>query len=344
MSKSAARHLATSRHTMITSLVLAVLLAAGATSAALLLNVHTFPASARDYPEATDCAQRKTPKPPYVGVALSKPSPILLSQFCTATKVSPNIVEMYVKFSKLGSAFNPQLMSRLTQKGALPLIQINPRKIKLATIVAGKWNRELHAFASAVRKFNHEVAISFGHEMDGGWYSWGYLRKDSTPEIFIKAWRHIHHVFAEEHATKVKWVWTIDRIVRRATGPRRKQVAPARRWWPGPNYVNWIGIDGYFRKPGDSFGKLFNAQLASVREFTRRPVLITETAVPNTRKPAIKTAQIHELFKRTTASGDASASRMLGFIWFDIKAKEDWPIDNDRIAREAFHTDASEYR
>jgi hypothetical protein len=116
--------------------------------------------------------------------------------------------------------------------------------------------------------------------------------------------------------------------------------------------VNWVGIDGYFRNPKNTFTSLFAAQLASVHVFTHDPVLVTETAVPDKWSPrikvmhpsAVKTRQISELFKGASAPGSASAPRMLGFIWFDIDAKEDWPIDNDPVAREAFRHDATEYR
>jgi mannan endo-1,4-beta-mannosidase len=342
MTRSAARHMATSRHTMITSLALAVLLAAGATSAALLLNVHTSPASARDYALASDCPPRKTPQAPYIGVALSKSFTTSLSQFSAATKITPNIVEKYVKFSKLDSVFKTRLMCRLTEDGALPLIQINPRSVKLAAIVHKKYNGELRVFASAVSRFHSKVAISFGHEMNGSWYSWGKPNpkykhhRNTPPSIFKKAWRHIHNVFTEVGATNVIWVWTIDRA-RPRTGP--KAVGPARWWWPGKKYVNWVGIDGYFRNPSNSFKHLFAAQLASVRSFTSDPVLITETAVPDNWRAVSQIRKIRELFRGVSAPG------MLGFVWFDIDTKKDpWYIDNDRVASETFHTDADEYR
>jgi len=332
MRKSTGRHLATSPKTMITSLVLAVLLAAGATSAALLLNVHTS--------QASDC----TSQPPYVGVALKHPNATAVSQFSAATGVAPNTVEVYRKF---GSRFPRPLVQTFTQRHALTLIQINPRKpVKLAQIVAGKYDRELQAYAIAVRKFHCPVAISFGHEMNGNWYPWSF--GCVSPRMFKAAWRHIHDEFTAEHATNVIWVWTINRKV--AMSGNRKitesgncnnakfhaVASPARWWWPGGKYVNWIGIDGYYSQHKATFDNLFDAQLAQVR-FTHKPVLITETAIPNNWRAASKIRKIRGLFKGVNAPG------MLGFVWFDIDKKHPWRINTDQVAPEAFHSGASEY-
>ena len=46
--------------------------------------------------------------------------------------------------------------------------------ISIAAIASGQYDGYLSAYAEAVRAYRHPVILSFGHEMNGDWYSWGY--------------------------------------------------------------------------------------------------------------------------------------------------------------------------
>ncbi|HZT11788.1 MAG TPA: glycosyl hydrolase [Candidatus Baltobacteraceae bacterium] len=58
---------------------------------------------------------------------------------------------------------------------------------------------------------------------------------------FIAAWRHVHDVFVREGATNVAWVWNPGggTILRRAN---------VMQFFPGSQYVDWLGVDFYDRK------------------------------------------------------------------------------------------------
>ena len=56
-------------------------------------------------------------------------------------------------------------------------------------IASGSYDGYLSAYAEAVRAYRHPVILSFGHEMNGNWYSWGY--RNTSPAVFVAAWRHI---------------------------------------------------------------------------------------------------------------------------------------------------------
>ena len=43
-----------------------------------------------------------------------------------------------------------------------------------SAIAAGKFDAYLSAYAVTVRAYRHPVILSFGHEMNGSWSSWGY--------------------------------------------------------------------------------------------------------------------------------------------------------------------------
>ncbi len=70
------------------------------------------------------------------------------------------------------------------QNGAVPLVQMDPDGISIAAIASGRYDGYLSSYAEAVRAYRHPVILSFGHEMNGSWYSWGYRntpRRHSWP-------------------------------------------------------------------------------------------------------------------------------------------------------------------
>ena len=79
--------------------------------------------------------------------------------------------------------------------------------------------------------------------------------------------------------------------------------------------MNWVGIDGYYYKPSETFAPLFGPTITVVREMTRDPILIAETgAAPSAGQPA----KIADLYAGIRTYG------LLGFVWFDANGHRDW--------------------
>jgi mannan endo-1,4-beta-mannosidase len=239
-----------------------------------------------------------------------------LSAFETATGTRPNVVPYYSGWLE---PFQTGFAKELAQRGAVPLVQIEPTRISLASIAAGKYDSYLATFAESVRDFGHPVIISFGHEMNGDWYSWGSGK--TSPAVFVAAWQHLVEAFRSDGAANVTWLWTINSV-----GGPGPTVSP-QPWWPGAGYVNWIGIDSYFAYQAESFGTVFGPTISAIRQFSRDPVLITETGVLPS---ASRAAQIRELFTGARSTG------MLGVVYFDANGVHDWLINNDPAALAAF--------
>jgi hypothetical protein len=237
-----------------------------------------------------------------------------LSGFEQATGLKPGIVENYQAF---GQPFPSYWAGTLLSQGILPLIQLEPSRIGLPAIAAGRYDAYLSQYAEAVRALGAPVVLSFGHEMNGSWYSWGY--RHVSPGVFVAAWRHIHRVFAAAGARKVLWVWT---VVRKTPGDSR--VGPSlHRWWPGEAYVDWVGLDIYYFSPRVTFRREFVPTIAAVRRFTDDPILLTETAVPD---QSGQLRQIDDLF------AGAQASDLLGVVWYNEDVLHTWKLDKSRRA------------
>jgi mannan endo-1,4-beta-mannosidase len=242
-----------------------------------------------------------------------------VTAFTTATGVRPD-VPMY--YSAWLEPFQVGFATSAAKNGAVPLVQINPTGVSLAAIAAGQYDGYLSAYAEAVRSYRYPVILSFGHEMNGDWYSWGYQR--TTPAVFVAAWRHIVTLFRALRAQNVTWLWMVNII----TLGGIPSPAP---WWPGSSYVTWVGIDGYYYKPSWTFASLFGPTITAVRALTHDPMLIAETAAaPAEGQPA----KIANLFAGIRLYG------LLGFVWFDV---QDWRIRSP-AAVAAFRQGAKAYR
>ena len=244
--------------------------------------------------------------------------------FTKATGVTPDVV---LYFSAWFEPFHASFATTAAKHGAVPLIQIEPTHISLTAITAGKYDGYLSAYAAAVRSYRHPVILSFGHEMNGFWYSWGHGH--ASPAAFVAAWRHIVKLFRALGATNVTWLWTVNVI-----DTRHDKIPDPAPWWPGSSYVNWVGIDGYYLKRSYAFAPLFGPTIAKVRELTHDPILISETGVaPAAGQPA----KIADLYAGIRAYG------LLGFVWFDSTDIANYSI-NSRAAAGAFLRGSKTYK
>jgi hypothetical protein len=261
----------------------------------------------------------------YLGV-YATPVPISyagVTAFTKATTVWPDVIMYY---SGWFESFQASFAATAAEHGAVPLVQIDPAHVSLAAIASGRYDGYLSAYAEAVRSYRHPVILSFGHEMNGDWYSWGY--RHTSPAVFVAAWRHVVNVFRQQGADNVAWLWTVNIVDTRGG----KIPAPA-PWWPGSSYVTWVGIDGYYLKPSWTFASLFGPTIKAVRGLTLDPILIAETgAAPASGKPG----KIADLF------AGIRAYALLGFVWFDAYHVLDWRLDSP-AAIAAFRLGAQTY-
>ena len=248
------------------------------------------------------------------GVALKTVTKTELAKFTSTTGVFPAIVEYYQLF---GKGFSHPTAIQVASVGARPLIQLNPHNVSLAAIAAGKYDKYIDSYAQQVKAFGHGVVLSFGHEMNGSWSTWS--EPFTKPSIFVAAWRHIVLRFRHDKVKNVTWAWDISHVSRRNLSPSK--------WYPGNQYVDWVGIDGYLR-PGQTFAGQFWKVIGTVRKLSHnKPVLITETAVAPGKAQA---QQIAALFK------GARQRHLMGLIWFDVNKKEPWQLGGNPAALAAF--------
>ncbi|MFF4756161.1 glycoside hydrolase family 26 protein [Streptomyces sp. NPDC002514] len=238
-------------------------------------------------------------------------------QYAETVGREPTLLEYYLGW---GDELQADQTRAVWQNGQLPYISWEPYKATLAQIADGSQDAYITETAQTLRNLNIPVAISLGHEMNGGWYPWGTDKSNAAD--FVRAWRHVHDLFQDQGVSTVIWVWSPN-VINPVPDVRLKP------YYPGDGYVDWIGVVGYYALTGPhDFNSLFGPTFTEIRAFTQRPFLLAETgAQPSSRKAA----QITELLGTV-----AERSDLLGFIWFNLDKETDWRVDSSPEALAAF--------
>jgi hypothetical protein len=249
-----------------------------------------------------------------------------VEQFAQAVGRQPNIVMYYSSWEE---PFSIPYAETALQNGATLLVDLDPAGTSCADIAAGQDDAFLQSYAQSIKAFGHPVIISFGHEMNGTWYPWSWT--NTQPAVFVQAWQHIVDVFRQVGADNVTWLWTINAV--------SSYEGPLADYWPGANYVTWVGLDAYYYSPGDDFSSVFGSSIAAIRQVTNDPILIAETAIGQVTGQA---ATIPGLFAGVNTAG------LLGFVWYDQAQADgtyhqDWRLEGDPAAITAFRAALATY-
>jgi hypothetical protein len=101
---------------------------------------------------------------------------------------------------------------------------------------SGSLDNYINDSAKVVKNFGAPVYIRFGWEMnDYGGTGWS-----RNPSDFIAAWIHTYNLFKQAGVTNAIWVWNPD-----CENPGWVYPHPAIDYYPGDQYVDWVGIDQY---------------------------------------------------------------------------------------------------
>ncbi|RKR85747.1 cellulose synthase/poly-beta-1,6-N-acetylglucosamine synthase-like glycosyltransferase [Mucilaginibacter gracilis] len=176
-----------------------------------------------------------------------------------------NIVSFYLSWGDEPRCEIPlRLLDSVYRIGAIPMLTWEPwqslfaqtknfkdstEKKVFVRINSGRYDGYLSRFASQVKALRRPVYIRFAHEADNPFYPWSE-RGGNTPRQFVSAWRYVHDYFKRHGANNVIWVWN----------PWKAKAVST--YFPGTDYVDWIGVDVLNYGPQNNDGKWYSmAQL-----------------------------------------------------------------------------------
>jgi hypothetical protein len=235
---------------------------------------------------------------------------------------SLDIVTFFYSFGD-GFTFPAGECQVLYERGIAPLIKWEPwsaggpsdNSFSMTRINKGEYDKGIENFAIGVANWGKPVFIAFGHEMNGGMYPWGL-----DPDNYVKAYRRIVNIFNSAGAMNVTWIWNVNIDKDDIT-----------KYYPGDEYVNWIGVDGYstnWSGNTDDPEILFGNTIKIIKDNYNQPVLISETAYDeyNGGSKAGKAKYIEKLPIYCKSAG------LSGFVYFnfdkpDLGFTRKWSLD-----------------
>ncbi|HEY1854916.1 MAG TPA: glycosyl hydrolase [Solirubrobacterales bacterium] len=231
------------------------------------------------------------------------------------------------------SSFPTDEMQRIREYGAIPVLSWNTGAtptstempdFQLADIYHHSYDRYLKAFAREAAEWGHPFFLRFDWEMNGNWFPWAEGANGNKPGDYVKAWRHVHDIFAAAGATNASWVWCPYANTEGALGKFP-------RYYPGNKYVDWTCMDAYNfgtnrvnPRPWQSFDALFRP---TYRELTEKvapgkPVMLGEIA--SNGPGAQKASWIRGMFKSIARS----YPKVGALVWFDhFDRGLRWPLE-----------------
>lgn len=198
----------------------------------------------------------------------------------------------------------------------------------LANIAGGSFDSYISRWAAEIKAWGQPVWLRFAHEMNGNWYPWAASVNGNSPAQYVAAFRHVHDLFLRGGVTNVTWVWTpnVD-----APG-----FTPISQLYPGDQYVDWVGVDGYNWGTTQTWGStwqtpsaVFATTLSELRRLTAKPIVVGETA--SAEQGGSKAQWIQQFFSMLGSNPDIKA-----FVWFNINKETAWPVESSSTAQAAF--------
>ena len=233
--------------------------------------------------------------------------------------------------------FETSWMNAVRNHGSIPLVTwepwlytqgVNQSAYSLQNIINGNFDAYIRRWAQDSQAWGHPYFLRFAHEMNGNWNPWSEQVNGNRPGQYVLAWKHMHDIFRAQGATNVTWVWS----------PNVEYTGSIalRELYPGDDYVDWVGMDGYnwgtvSSHSWQSFSQVFEQTYHDILALTSRPLMVAETA--STELAGNKASWISDAF--ATQIPD-NFPRIKAVIWFNENKETDWRIESSTAAQAAF--------
>jgi hypothetical protein len=199
-----------------------------------------------------------------------------------------------------------------------------------AGILNGGSDAGIRSVARKLKNMKRPVLLRWGWEMNGDWFEWGGAGNGQSPANYVKAWRRIHGIFADQGADNVAWIWSPNWNSSPNTSWNRIQ-----RYYPGDAYVDWVGVSGY-NFYNETPATLFNPVTRLYG--ARKPIILSETAAVKNKARWIR--QLHSWVEDTPEVG--------AVVWFDTDIQQgtdnNFRFDTDAASLAAYRAMARSSR
>jgi hypothetical protein len=137
----------------------------------------------------------------------------------------------------------------------------------LGSVNNGSLDGNIDTLIGTLKAWQRPIFLRWGYEFDGPWNSY-------DPTQFKLAWIRVYNKIKAANANNIIMVWHSSSACKNATTQDTFNGLPMGDWWPGAQYVDWIGLS-YFQPE-----QCANLALNTVVNFARaqnKPLMIAES-------------------------------------------------------------------
>lgn len=250
---------------------------------------------------------------PFYGLDVPHARLELAADLTKRTGYRPSVLAAFIRLDTTNTA---ALVQRISSAGLTPFITLEPWHAdgatdrpdpgdSLASIAAGRHDKELLSQARALAGSSDPMYFRFAHEMNASWYPWGIGANGNTSAQFVAAWRHVHRLFAAVPGLSLRWVFSPVEL----GNPRAHSNLAA--LYPGDDVVDYLGLTAYSSAaaPAVDVRTTFAPTVTALRSLARKPIVLSEIGAAD--GPA-KASWLRSLGPYLVLHPD-----VVGFVYFD---------------------------
>lgn len=244
----------------------------------------------------------------------------------------PSIAMMFNGWTTDGSKdFPMEFCKNAAASGYVPHVTWEPI-MGLEDLISGKYDAYIKKYGEAIASFGKPIILRFAHEFNGDWYPWSIADDKIVPaSTYVDAFRYVNKKIKEAGGTNARWAWAPNAT----NGAKNSQRLED--YYPGDNYVDLIGMDGYnFGRSQSwsnwqSFSEVFGNLYTWIQKtHPNKPIFISEMGTSS--KGGDKAAWIKDMFFQL----EHKFPKIKAVVWFNIDKETDWRFTETQNSINAF--------
>jgi hypothetical protein len=246
-------------------------------------------------------------------------------------------IEHFGQPAPWNQAFAEGPLNLTRERGAIPLMDMDPDGVTLKEVVEGKKDSYFKTWAKAVKAWGYPMFFRWTWEMNGTWFQWG-AEAAANPTLYKEAWWHLHDIVEEQGASNVTWVWCPNLSFPGSTS--LSSLYPGKESEGKSKYVDWTCLDGYNfgtnpEQPDSwkSFSTLYTTSYNELLSLApNKPIMIGEMA--STEYGGSKASWITDAIGTQIPK---NFPKIKAVVWFNKwDGGRDWPIETSSTSESAF--------
>ncbi|MFA5411274.1 MAG: glycosyl hydrolase [Candidatus Omnitrophota bacterium] len=201
-----------------------------------------------------------------------------------------------------------------------PWDAVTKKAIDYDGLLSGKYDAYITEFAGRMAAIGKTVFLRFGHEPNGNWYPWSGQKIGA--DKFVGMYRRVKDIFNKNNCTNVKWVFCVNW----EDVPEENNYFL--RYYPGPDYADYVGIDGYNWGNTRSWSRWMSFREIFAKRYSEvlplgKPVFISEFS-------SASSGGDKKLWIKEAMRDIKKMKKVRGFLLFNLDKEADWSFPADK--------------